>query len=195
MTFYWSHHILAFSAVNLAFNCFCWIALSNFSSFFCFPAFREFQCHFYKSTFILTFIMGIFYFILICWGLKLIKLKKCFFSTHLQQICKQNNTLMQLRSIFCKTLIKIIWKSHNFKIIDLVTFQQLRRLWKGGGRKFALYLPLLLSVHKNLQYELNSHTSLFIVIFYFFSYIALFIFLDLQFHCSLIFLYKYNEYM
>ena len=42
--------------------------------FFCFSAFCEFQCPFYKNTFVLTFIVGIFYFISVWRGLKSIKL-------------------------------------------------------------------------------------------------------------------------
>ena len=44
--------------------------------FLCFSAFCEFQCLFCKKTFVLTFSMGIFYFILVWRGVKSIKLKK-----------------------------------------------------------------------------------------------------------------------
>ena len=45
----------------------------------CFLAFCEFSCFFYKSTFVSTFTMETFYFILAWKGLKTIKLKKMFF--------------------------------------------------------------------------------------------------------------------
>ena len=35
---------------------------------------------------------------------------------------------MQLDLIFQKKLVKINWKSENFKVIGLVVFQQLRKL-------------------------------------------------------------------
>ena len=35
---------------------------------------------------------------------------------------------MELRLFFHKMLIKTNWKSQNFKVIDLVVFQQLRKL-------------------------------------------------------------------
>ena len=41
----------------------------------------------HKNTIVLTFITRIFYFILLWRGLKSIKLKQIFFSTHLKQIC------------------------------------------------------------------------------------------------------------
>ena len=68
--FGWSHHIPAALTGNFAFPCFCWIV--NFSSFFSvlFGFFCEFQCHFYNNRFNLTFIMGIFYFILV-WKVKI----------------------------------------------------------------------------------------------------------------------------
>ena len=142
--------------------------------------------------------MGIFYFILICWGLKLVKLKKCFFLPTSNKFAIQNNTLMQLRLIFYKTLIKTIWKSDNFKIIDLVTFQQLRRLWKGGGHKFVLFLSLLLSVHKKssiwikFSYKSFYCNFLFIFLYCFLHFVGSAISL---FFIFLIFLYKYNKYM
>ena len=66
----WSDHISAFPGGNLAFTFFV-----RFQTlvllFLCFSAFCEFQCHFYDNTFALTFIMGMFYFILVWWGLEL----------------------------------------------------------------------------------------------------------------------------
>ena len=53
--------------------------------FLCFSAFSEFQCAF-CNTFVLTFITGIFYLILVCRVLKSIQLKENVFSTHFQQI-------------------------------------------------------------------------------------------------------------
>ena len=56
--------------------------------FLCFSAFCQFPCHFYENSFVLTFIMGIFYFIL-RFGLVGVKIHKInyFFSAHLQQFC------------------------------------------------------------------------------------------------------------
>ena len=48
--------------------------------FLCFSAFWEFQYHFCKNTFVLTFVMGIFYFILVWRLLKSIKFLKNVFS-------------------------------------------------------------------------------------------------------------------
>ena len=95
---------------------------------------------------------------------------------------------MKLRLIFHKTLIKRNWKTGHFKLIylALAIFQQLRKLYlelKGRGGKFVLFLSLLLSVHINFQYKLNSHRSLFIETFYLFFSIALLIFSYLQFQC------------
>ena len=47
--------------------------------FICFLAFYEFQCLLYKNTFVLTFIMGISYFVLAWRRLKTIKLKQSMF--------------------------------------------------------------------------------------------------------------------
>ena len=82
-----------------------------FGFFFC-----EFQCLFYKNTFIL----GIFYFILAWKGLKAIKWKYIYLSlptSHKSAI--KSNPLMQLDSIFYKTVNKNklrVWKfqSHRF---------------------------------------------------------------------------------
>ena len=56
--FYWSHHMSAFSARNLAFTCFVRLQIQVISVLFflCFLAFCGFQCPFYANTFILTFI-------------------------------------------------------------------------------------------------------------------------------------------
>ena len=115
-------------------------------------------------------------------GAKIHKIKNNFFLPASNKFAIQNNPLMQLGLIFRKTLIKTNRKSEKFKMLDLLAFQQLRKLWKGGEGEFVLILSLLLSVHINFQYKLNPHTNLFIVIFYLFSSIALLIFSDLQFH-------------
>ena len=91
--FYWGHHIPTFSAGNLAFTCFCWIANFIFI-LLCFSAFCKFQSLFYKNIFVLTFIMGILYFILVWRGLKNIKLKRCFFSPTSEKSAIKNDPLI-----------------------------------------------------------------------------------------------------
>ena len=61
------------------------------------------------QTFVLTYVMGIFYFILVWRGLKSVKFKKnvFFFIPTSNKIAIQNSPLMQLRIIFHKSLIKI----------------------------------------------------------------------------------------
>ena len=111
----------------------------------------------------------------------------------------QNNPLMQLRLIFHKTLIKTNWKSEKLKVlVNLAVFQQLRKLWKGGGGKFILFLSLFLCLQINFQYKLKPHTTLFIVVFYLLSSLTLLIFSNLQFYCFffnlllwIILIYKY----
>ena len=68
--------------------------------FLCFLAFCEFQCLFYKNTFVSTFFMGMFYFILIWKGLKTIRLKMIL----MFPATLKNNTPMQLRFIFHKAV-------------------------------------------------------------------------------------------
>ena len=59
---------------------------------------------------------------------------------------------MQLLLICQKTNLN----SENFKdLVDLAVFQQLRKLWNGGGGKLILYLSLILTVHINFQYQLK----------------------------------------
>ena len=79
-TFYWSHHILGFSARKVSFTIFS-------SIFSLLLAFTEFQFPFYRKTFDLIFTMRIFYFVLLWRVLKYIKLKNIFFypsATNLQ---------------------------------------------------------------------------------------------------------------
>ena len=71
----WSHHISAFAAGNLALTFFVRLQFLPWFSFFC-----KFQCHFHKNAFVLTFIIGIFYLILVWSGLKAMTFfKKLFF--------------------------------------------------------------------------------------------------------------------
>ena len=86
-------------------------------------------------------------------GLKSIKLEKGFFLPTFNKFPMQNNPFMQLLLIFHKTN----WKSENFKV-DLVFFQQLKKLWKEGGCKFTLFLSLFLTVHINFQCKLKYYT-------------------------------------
>ena len=80
----------------------------------------EFKCLFYNSTFVLTFIMGIIYFILAWRDLKTIKLQKRFFSSHLDKAAIQNNPLIKLHLTFHKTVNRKNWKSQNFRVMGLV---------------------------------------------------------------------------
>ena len=58
--FYWSHHISAFSAGSLQQVTF-FVRLQTLVLFFhWFSVFCEFECHFYKNTFVLIFIMKYF---------------------------------------------------------------------------------------------------------------------------------------
>ena len=117
-----------------------------------------------------------------------------FFLSTSNKFAIQNNTIMQLLLIFRKTN----WKSDNFNfLVDLAVFQQLGKLWKEGGGKFVLFLSLFLTVHIYFECKLKYHTSLFIVTFWLFSFIALVIFFSsaISLFFSLIFDYKFNEYV
>ena len=117
-----------------------------------------------------------------------------FFLSTSNKFAIQNNTIMQLLLIFRKTN----WKSNNFNfLVDLAVFQQLGKLWKEGGGKFVLFLSLFLTVHIYFECKLKYHTSLFIVTFWLFSFIALVIFFSsaISLFFSLIFDYKFNEYV
>ena len=128
-------------------------------------------------------------------GVKIHKIRKMFFFLPTSnKFAIQNNPLMQLLLIFHKTN----WKSENFKVlVDLTVFEQLRKLWKEGRGKFILFLSWILPVHINFQYKLKYHTSLFIATFFLFSSIPLLIFLwsAISLFFSLIFDYKFNEYV
>ena len=123
---------------------------------------------------------GNYYFILVWKGLKPPKSKKLFFFLHTsKKFAIQNNPLMQLRLIFHKTFNKNILKVWKFKVIGLVVFQQLRKLylkWKWGGGNCVLFLSSFLSVHMNFQNELNSHKNLFIVLSIYFLLLLYFVF-------------------
>ena len=117
-----------------------------------------------------------------------------FFLSTSNKFAIQNNAIMQLLLIFRKTN----WKSDNFNfLVDLAVFQQLGKLWKEGGGKFVLFLSLFLTVHIYFECKLKYHTSLFIVTFWLFSFIALVIFFSsaISLFFSLIFDYKFNEYV
>ena len=152
---YWSHHISAFSAVNLPFTCFCYIA--------CFLAFCEFWCHFLR-TLCLNIYYEIFCFVLVWRGLKSIKLEKYFFLPTSNKFAIENNPLMQLLSIFHK---KTKWKSENFSLSRLGSFSAIKKLWKEGEGKFILFVSLFLTIHINFQYKWKCHTSFFIVTFFY----------------------------
>ena len=79
------------------------------------------------------------------------------------------------------------WKFQSHRLSSFLAIKKAVTAVEGGGGKFVLFLSLFLSVHINLQYELSSHTSLFIVTFSLFSYIALLIFSHLQFQCFFFF--------
>ena len=122
--------------------------------------------------------------ILLYFGLELVKnhkIKKIFFPRTSNKSAIQNNPLMQLHLIFHKRLMKTNGKSENSKV--LAVFQQLRKLWKGGGGKFILFLSLFLFLQINFQYKLQPHTTLFIIVVYLLSSLALLIFSNLQFYC------------
>ena len=83
----------------------------------------------------------------------------------------QNNTLMQLRLIFHETFNK-----NKLKVLSnrLSSFSAIKKtetaMEKRGGDNFALLLSLFLSGRINLQYELISTKSLFIVTLNLFSF-------------------------
>ena len=79
------------------------------------------------------------------------------------------------------------WKFQSDRLSSFLAIKKAVTAVEGGVGKFVLFLSLFLSVHINLQYELSSHTSLFIVTFSLFSYIALLIFSHLQFQCFFFF--------
>ena len=125
---------------------------------------------------------GNIYFILE--GVKIHKFffKNAFFLSISNRFIIQINQPMQLGLIFHKTLNKLkVWKVHSHRLSSFSAIKKTE--WKGGGGTFVLFLSLFLPVHLNFQYKLNCHTSIFIVIFYLFSSIALLILSHLQFHC------------
>ena len=123
---HWVHHISAFFSRRLTWVLIFFVRLQTLVQFyfllllllllffFCFSAFCEFQCPFYKTTIILTFIVGIFHFFFFFFlgggggvrqgRLKSIKLK--FFLPNSNGIAIQNHPFMQLRLIFQKTVDK-----------------------------------------------------------------------------------------
>ena len=137
----------------------------------------EFQFSFYKNIFVLTVIMGIFYFISFWRRLKIHKIEERFFLSTTFGI--QNNPLMQSSLIFHKTINK---STQQVKVIGLAVFQQLKKTVTRVGT-FVLLVSLFLSTHINLQYELNSYESLFIVTVNLFSSVFLPTFSHLKFHC------------
>ena len=75
--------------------------------FLCFSAFCELQCLFYMNAFALTFIMRIFYFIVVWCGVKINKIKKnCLFLQTSKKFAIKNNPPMKLHLIFHKTVNK-----------------------------------------------------------------------------------------
>ena len=121
-------------------------------------------------------------------GVKIHKIRKIyFFLPSSNKFAIQNNPLMQLLLIFHKKN----WKSENFKVlVELVVFQQFRKVWKEGEGKFISFLSLFLTLHINVQYKLKYHTSLFTVTFYLFASAAFFSF-AISLFFSLIFDYKF----
>ena len=113
-------------------------------------------------------------------GIKIHKIKEnIFFLPTTNKLAIQSNPLIQLRLIYHKSLIKANWKYEYFKVlVYLAVFPQLRKLWKVGWGKFILFFWLFLSVHINFQYKLNSHKSLFIVIYYHFLLLITYFFLS-----------------
>ena len=87
--------------------------------FLWFPAFCELQCLFYKNNFVLTVAMEIFYFVLAYSGLKIIKLKRCFFFLPTSdKSAMQNKPPMQLHLDFHKTVNRNnlkVWIFHIHK--------------------------------------------------------------------------------
>ena len=147
-TFHWSHHISAFSAGNLAFTCFCLIAIfsSIFSLLF---GFLSVSMSFLWEHICLNVYYGNIFLNFGLVGIKMHKIK-VFFLPSSNKFAIQNNPPMQLRLIFYKRLIKTNWKSENFKVIDLVVFQQLKKFGSRGAGKFVLLL-LFLSIHVHFQ--------------------------------------------
>ena len=90
--------------------------------YLCFSSFYEFQCFFHKNSSVLTFIIGLFYFILAWSGLKSVRLKDDFSVITSVNSAIKDNPHMQLRLIFHKYLIERNWKSENFRVIVLVDF-------------------------------------------------------------------------
>ena len=103
--------------------------------------FYEFQCLFCKSTSVLTFIIGIFYFILAWRGLKTLKLKKMklFLPTSDKSAIK-NNPLMQLGSIFRNKLTVLKFQSHTLNSFS--AFKKTITGVEGGEEGVKLFLFL-----------------------------------------------------
>ena len=141
--------------------------------FLCFSPFCEFQCPFHKNTFALTCLMGMFYFILVWWGLKSIKLKKSlFFPPIFNKFAIQNNPLIQLYLMFHKT----DWKSENFKVIVLAAFQQLRKWLTGaeGERQYVRFVFIIIFVctDKFIFFSCFTHffsSAISLIFFFIFS--------------------------
>ena len=104
-----------FLAGNVAFS----VTLKTLVLLFLFcSTFYDFQYLFYKNTFVLTFIMGILYYL--PWReLKSIKIKNDFFLPTCNKSARKNDPRMQLPSIFHKTVNRNklkVWKFHNHRI-------------------------------------------------------------------------------
>ena len=89
-----------------------------------------------------------------------------------------------------ENLFKKNWSTvFQLKILTLKTYYFHTKLsyqiWSGKGEVVSCFVLIIMfwSVHINFQYKLNSHTSLFIEVFYLFSSIVPLNFPHLQFHC------------
>ena len=110
--------------------------------FLCFSPFCEFQCPFHKNTFALTYLMGMFYFILVWWGLKSIKLKKSlFFPPIFNKFAIQNNPLIQLYLMFHKTVNKNKLEVWKFQSHSLSSFWAIKKMvnWSGRGERVCSF--------------------------------------------------------
>ena len=109
--------------------------------FFPFFFFRP-QWLFSKNTFVLTFIMGMFYFIAVWRELKSITYYP-FPSNLKRKIIFESNCAY----VFTKQYIKTNLKSENFTVIGLVVFLQRAVNWKAVSYMSFFFYALIIIVH------------------------------------------------
>ena len=134
--------------------------------------------------------MGIFYGKTGLEGVKILKIKKYYFSTHFQQICNTKQAIHAITLNFSQNANKN--KLKVWKVKDLAVFLQLRKLWKGWKGRSSFCSCYYFCLYTELSYKSFYHNFLFIFFCCFSNFFSSVFSLFLS---SLIFLWKFIEYV